>query len=184
MSAGKGGIGLAVKPEKVRQVAQFQEDLENSQGVILVDYRGLSVTESNDLRRKLREAGATFRVVKNTLARRAAVQAGVSGADDIFIGPTAAAIAWSDPVESAKALVSFNKETGKVEIKGGILGLQLISAADVQRLADLPSRQELLAKVVGGAAAPLVGFASVTRALLRDVVSVFDALRRQREEAA
>lgn len=175
---------MAVKPEKVRQVERFEQDLRNSQGVILVDYRGLTVSESNELRQRLREAGAEFRVIKNTLARRAAEQAGVENIDGVFVGPTAAAIALNDPVEPAKALVRFAKDSGKTEIKGGILGLRYITPQEVQKLADLPSRQELLAKVVGGAAAPLVGLVSVTSGLLRNVVSVIDALRRQREEAA
>src|SRR5690606_18528755 len=83
----EGGMAMAVKPEKVRQVERFEQDLRNSQGIILVDYRGLTVSESNELRQRLREAGAEFRVIKNTLARRAAEQAGVENIDGVFVGP-------------------------------------------------------------------------------------------------
>lgn len=175
---------MAVKREKIEQVARLEDDIKNSQGVILIDYRGLSVPESNELRQKLREAGAEMRVVKNTLARRAAEQAGVENVDEIFVGPTAAVFAPVDPVAPAKALVDYAKETGKTSIKGGILGLQLISADQVKELADLPTREELLAKVAGSFAAPLVGFASVVSGLLRNVVNVLDAVRKQKEEAA
>ena len=175
---------MPTRAEKVQQVAEIEAKLRDAQGAIVVDYRGLTVAEDQELRRRLREAGVEYRVVKNTLARRAAEAVGIRGVDGLFEGPTAIAFALTDPVPPAKELTRFAKDVGKITIKGGILGDRVVDAEAVRQLSELPSRQELLARVIGGAAAPLIGFAAVTRGLLRNVVYAFDALRRQREEAA
>lgn len=175
---------MSVRPEKVQQVEELTEKLSASEAVVLVDFRGLSVGESNELRRRLSEAGVEFRVVKNTLTLRAANQLGIEGLEEILHGPTAAAFALQDPVAPAKELTRFAKEFQKLTVKAGILGAKVVDAAEVQRLADLPSKEELLARVVGGASGPLYGFAAVTSGLLRKFAYALEDLRRQREGAA
>ena len=165
-------------------MAELAEKLERAQAVVLVDFRGLTVRESGELRNRLREHGVEFKVVKNTLARRAAEQLELEGIDDTLTGPTAMAFAYDDPVVPARELSRFHRDTGKPQIKGGILGRRFVGVDEVNRLAALPSRDELIARVVGGAAAPLYGFAAATSGLLRSLVYVLDALRRAQEDAA
>lgn len=174
----------AARAEKQKQVAELAEKLERAQAVVLVDFRGMSVGESSELRNRLRQHGVEFKVVKNTLAQRAAEQVGLEGVEGVFVGPTAMAFAYDDPVAPAKELTRFHKEAGKPQIKGGILGGRFVGQDEVDRLAALPGREELIGRVVGGAAAPLYGFAAVTSGLLRNLVYVVDAVRRAREEAA
>lgn len=175
---------MATRAEKTQQVRELVDKLQQAQGVVLVDFRGLTVAENGELRRRLRQYGVEFKVVKNTLARRAARQVGLEGGDGVFEGPTAMAFAYQDPVIPAKELTRFSKEVGKLQIKAGILGKRFVEADAVEKLAALPPREELLAKVVGGAAGPLYGFAAVTSGLLRKFVYAVDALRRERESAA
>jgi len=174
----------AAREEKQKQVAELAEKLERAQAVILVDFRGLTVLQSSELRNRLRPHGVEFKVVKNTMARRAAQQVGLEGVDQVFEGPTAMAFAYHDPVAPARELTRFNRETGMPQIKGGILGGRFVDVDEVNRLATMPSRDELIGKVVGGFAAPLYGLAAVTSGLLRNLVYVVDAVRRAKENAA
>jgi len=109
---------------------------------------------------------------------------GLEGVDQVFEGPTAMAFAYHDPVAPARELTRFNRETGMPQIKGGILGGRFVDVDEVNRLATMPSRDELIGKVVGGFAAPLYGLAAVTSGLLRNLVYVVDAVRRAKENAA
>lgn len=173
---------MASKAEKAKVVAGLVEELQHAAGAVFVDFRGMTVSESAELRKQLREAGVRFRVVKNTMLRLAAKELEIEDTQQAFFGPTAVAVAEHDPVAMAKVLSKFHKDSGKLEIKAGLLGTTMISVDEVQKLADLPSREELLAKVAGGIAAPLVGFAGVSSGILRNVVYAFDALRRQKEQ--
>src|SRR5690606_8680416 len=115
----RGGEPLsAARAEKEKQVAELAEKLERAQAVVLVDFRGLTVRESGELRNRLREHGVEFKVVKNTLARRAAEQLELEGIDDTLTGPTAMAFAYDDPVVPARELSRFHRDTGKPQIKG------------------------------------------------------------------
>lgn len=176
--------GLLTRAEKVALVEQLTDQLQRAQAVVLADFRGLDVAATNELRSRLRKQGVEYRVIKNTLIRRAAAQAGIEGLDSLLEGPTALAFGYDDPVVPARELARFSKDFNQLRIKGGILQGRVIDTKEIQRLAELPSRDELLAKVVGGVQAPLYGLVGVLAATLRSFVYAVDALRRQREAEA
>lgn len=171
-----------VKPEKVVQVQELQEKLRSASAVILTDFRGLNVGEINTVRRHLREAQAEYRVVKNTLLRIAASGLGITGLDALLAGPTAVAFVRGDVVEAAKVLQEFIRQARKLEVKGGFLDGRILSPTDIQTLAQLPPKQELRARVVGGIQFPLLRLVSVLSGPVRSLVYVLEAIRRQRAE--
>ncbi|HEY8552752.1 MAG TPA: 50S ribosomal protein L10 [Thermaerobacter sp.] len=175
---------MLTRAEKEALVEELAGKLQRAQGVILTDFRGLNVADTNELRRRLRAQGVEYRVVKNTLIRRAAAKAGIDGLDPLLEGPTALAFGYDDPVAPAKELSQFAKEHSQLQIKGGLLAGRVIGVQEIQRLADLPSRDELLAKVMGGIQAPLYGLVGALAATLRSFAWAVDALRRQREAQA
>lgn len=164
---------------KENEVAELQGLFTNCQAAILTDYRGISVSEDVTLRAKLREAGIEYRVAKNTLLKIACNNSGNTELDTFLSGPTAIAFA-DDPVAAAKILSEFAKSSKKTEIKAGLLNGQFMDAASVESLAKLPSREVLLAQVAGGLVAPMSSFAGVLSGMLRQVVTVFDAVREQK----
>jgi large subunit ribosomal protein L10 len=172
------------KPEKVQAVQEITEDFKSTDIFILVDPRGLTVSEVSDLRRRLRESGASLKVVKNTLAKIAAQEAGVQGLDSLLEGPTAITICRDDPVSPAKVIQGFIREKRKLTVKGGYLQKRVLGAADVEALATLPSREELIAKVIGGIAGPLYGLANVLSGPLRGFAVALDQIREKKEQAA
>jgi len=172
-----------VKPEKVAAVERIVEKLRSNEVYYLVDFRGLSVGDATELRSRLRANGADLMVVKNTLAKRAAAEAGIEGLDQLFEGPTAIAYCGADPVAPAKTLVGFVKEKKKLVIKGGFLQSHILLQAQVEQLAQMPSREELIARVVGGIAAPLYGLANVLTGPIRGLVVALDQIREQKAAA-
>jgi large subunit ribosomal protein L10 len=137
------------RPDKVAVVEEVREGLTGSAATLLTHYRGLSVTELAELRTKLRAANARMRVAKNTLARRAAQEAGIEGFDDLLIGPTGLVFCDEDPVGPAKALRDFAKDHPELIVRGGYLDGAVLSEEEATKLADLDSREELLAKLAG-----------------------------------
>lgn len=172
------------RPEKVAAVEEIRQQLEESQAVFVTDYRGLTVSELTTLRRQLREVGTEYKVVKNTLTRRAAAEIDADALDPLLVGPTAVAFAREDAVATAKALNDFAKESRILEIRGGLLEGKLLTFDDVQALADLPPREVLLGQVVGGIQAPIAGFVSVLQGTLRNLVYALNAVREQKGGAA
>ncbi len=168
------------RPEKVDEVTQLEAKLKKASAVILTDFRGLTVREISTLRGKLREAGVEYRVVKNRLLGIAGKTAGIDGLTPFLEGPTAAAFTPSDPVAAAKIIQEFIRQTRKLAVKGSIVAGHVYDGAHTKALADLPSRQQLLAQVLSGIAAPLVGLASVLSGLPRNLVYALDQLRQQR----
>jgi large subunit ribosomal protein L10 len=168
--------------EKEAEVSRLQELFKNNETAVLTNYRGLTVAQDVQLRRQLREAGVVYHVAKNTLIKLACHANDQQALDPYLEGPTAVAFA-QDPVTVAKLLTAFIKEVKKTEIKAGLLGAKLISAAEVETLAKLPARDVLLAQVVGMFQAPLAGFAGVTSAMLRQLVTVTDRIREQKAAA-
>lgn len=164
-------------------VSDIREKLEGSTAVVLTDYRGLNVAQATALRAKLRQANVEYRVLKNTLTLLAAREAGIEGLDEALKGPTAVAFS-PDPVSAAKILSEFAKTNKHLEIKGGVLEGKLISREEIKALAELPSREVLLSKVLGGMQAPLANFASVLNAPLRQLAQVVNAVREQKETNA
>jgi large subunit ribosomal protein L10 len=171
------------RPEKTAAVEGLQARLRGSSAVILTDFRGLTVSEITQLRGRLREAGAEYRVVKNRLLGIACRAAGIDDLGAMLEGPTAAAFAGDDPVAAARIIQEFSRQTRKLAIKGSIVAGRLYDEARTRALADLPGRPELLARVVGGIAAPLTGLAGVLAGLPRNLVYALDQIRRQREAA-
>src|SRR5947207_5331024 len=129
-----------VRADKATAVAELSEQFRNSSATVLTEYRGLTVRQITDLRRSLGRT-TTYAVAKNTLAKRAATDAGISGLDSLFTGPTALAFVTGDPVEAAKGLRDFAKTNPLLVIKGGVFEGKAISADEVRRLADLESRE-------------------------------------------
>jgi len=166
--------------EKAKVVAEIEEMIKNAQAAVLVDYRGLTVAEMTELRRKLKEKGAEIKVVKNTLTKRAVNNLGITGLDAFLEGPTALTVAKEDPAAAAKVLFDFAKTHPKLEIKAGIIEGVVLEKDQVKALADLPSREVLLAKVLGGMQAPLYGFAGALAGVLRKFVYALEAIRKQK----
>lgn len=172
------------RPNKVAEVEALEERLRNSTIVILTDYRGLTVGEIGTLRGKLRGASLEYRVAKNTLLSRAAQKVGVKGLDPHLSGPTAVVFGKDDPGVPARLLQDFIRQFRKLEIKGGVVEGHALDAAAVQALATLPSKPELLARVVGGIQAPLYSLVMVLNAAPRGLVTALDAIRKKREAEA
>ncbi|KYH33702.1 50S ribosomal protein L10 [Neomoorella mulderi] len=169
---------------KAAVVAEIKEKLGNSIVTILADYRGMNVAEMTSLRRQLREAGVEFKVVKNTLTRRAAQELGLDALEPFLEGPTAAAFSLNDPAAPAKILSEVMRNSKTFQIKAGVLQGRVIGLDEIKALADLPSREQLLAKVVGGFQAPLAGLVNVLAGNIRNLVYVLEAIRKKKEEAA
>ncbi len=155
-----------VLEQKKQVVAQLVETLKSAQAGVLVDYRGLTVEEDTDLRRKLREAGVEYKVVKNTLTRFAANEVGLSGLDNELNGPTALAISAEDPVAPAKVLSDFAKSNECLKIKAGFLDGAVISLDEVTKLAKTPSRETLIAQIMGSLNAPISNLVRTLQALV------------------
>ena len=177
------GAHAMARPEKTAEVEQLEAKLRAAGGVILTDFRGLTVGEITTLRGKLREAGVEYRVVKNTLFALAAKSIGVQGLEAYLAGPTAAAFVGRDPVAAAKIIQEFIRQTRKLTIKGSVISGQAYNQARTKALADLPSREQLVAQVVGGIAAPLSGLAGTLSALPRKLVYALEQIRQQRDVA-
>lgn len=171
-----------IRPEKAGKVAELKDLLSSSKGAVLVDYCGLTVAEDTELRSKMREAGVKYMVAKNTFIRIAAKEAGIEGLDAYLEHNTAVAFSAEDPVAPAKILNDFSKDHKALEIKAGILDGKVIALDEVKALAELPSREELLAKLVGSMQAPISGFVNVLHGTLRNFVYVLDAIRDKKEK--
>lgn len=167
------------KAEKEVIIAELTEKFENSKVAILADYSGLNVGEATRLRRLLREANCEFKVAKNTLVGLVVKKQGLETIEPYLEGPVGIAFS-NDPVAPAKVLADFIREAKKMEIKVGVLDGNVIDANTVRELAELPSRDVLLAKVLGGMQAPLYGFAGVLQGTLRSFVYALEAVRQQR----
>ncbi|HHZ19226.1 MAG TPA: 50S ribosomal protein L10 [Firmicutes bacterium] len=167
------------RPEKEAIVAEVQEKISRSQAVVLADYRGLNVEEINLLRKKLREAGVEYRVIKNTLIRLAAKNAQIDGLDPYLEGPTAIAFGYDDPVAPAKIMSDFAKDHKNLELKAGLLGDKVIDVDGVKALANLPSRTALLAQLAGLLQAPMRGLVTVLSGPMRNAVYALEAIRKK-----
>ncbi len=172
------------RPEKELIVQSISEKLDRARSSILTDYRGLNVHEITELRRRLTAAGIEYRVLKNTLTGLAAKKANIEGLDPYLEGPLAIAFGYDDPVAPAKIIYEFAKDHKTLEVKGAILDRKVIDAQSVKSLAELPSREQLLAMVLRAIQGPLSGLANALQGNLRNLVYSIDAVRRQKEEQA
>jgi large subunit ribosomal protein L10 len=169
------------RPEKVQAVTDIREGLETAEAVFLTEYRGLSVKAVQDLRNAVRASGADYKVVKMTLARLAAGDAGIDGLDEYLVGPTALAFANSDPVATAKALNDFSKAHEVFVLKAGYFSGNILTPEEVSKLAEIEPREVLLAKIAGAAKAPLFSAASLFASFNRNAASAFSQLLDKKE---
>ncbi|MBB5121518.1 50S ribosomal protein L10 [Streptomyces eurocidicus] len=169
------------RPDKSAAVAELTDKFRSSNAAVLTEYRGLTVAQLKTLRRSLGE-NAQYAVVKNTLTKIAAGNAGITLEDELFAGPTAVAFVTGDPVESAKGLRDFAKENPNLIIKGGVLDGKALSADEIKKLADLESREVLLAKLAGAMKGKQSQAAALFQALPSKLVRTVDALRDKVEQ--
>jgi large subunit ribosomal protein L10 len=165
--------------EKVSAVAEITEQFANSSAAVITEYRGLSVKQVTQLRRALGR-DTTYAVVKNTLTRRAAAEAGVALDESLLVGPTAIAFVSGDPVEAAKGLRDFARTNPLLVIKGGVLDGKSLSAAEVAQIADLESREVLLAKLAGALKALPTRAAGLFQAPLSQMARLAKALEEKK----
>jgi large subunit ribosomal protein L10 len=168
--------------QKDATVAELTKNFEDSTAVLLTEYRGLTVAELKELRNSIRQ-DAEYAVVKNTLTKIAANNAGISALDDELKGPSAVAFVHGDPVAVAKGLRAFAKAHPLLVVKGGFFDGAPLSAEEVDKLADLESREVLLAKLAGAMKASLFGAAYLFNAPLAQAARAVDALRQKQEAA-
>lgn len=171
------------RPDKVAIVEEITGKLTESVAVFVTEYRGMKVGQMANLRSPLRVAGAEHKVYKNTLARLAATDAGYESLNEYLLGPTALTFVTGDSVAAAKALLDHSKTNPLLVIKGGVLGTSPMSADDIKALANLPSREELLARLAGAFQAPLVKTAGLLQALPRNFAYGLSALIDQKAAA-
>ncbi len=179
---------MPVTSAKQAIVADLKEQLTAAKGTVLVSYKGLTVAQDTKLRRNLREAGVSYRVVKNTMLRIAAQEASIEGLEQYLEGTTAMATSSEDAVAPAKVISDFIKENKLdaaeiLTVKAGLLDGNVIDANEVKALAALPSREVLIAKVLGSMQAPISGMVNVLQGTIRNAVYVLEAIRQQKESA-
>lgn len=165
---------------KADTVETLRQTIASQKGAVVAEFKGLTVAEITSLRRKLREVNAEFRVVKNTLIRLAAKDTEFSGLDEHFKGPTAVAFTFGDPVALAKAMKTFAATSPKVTLKAGFLDGKSLNAKEVEALADVPSREVLLGRMVGSLASPLTRLVQVLSGPQRKLVYALDSIRTQK----
>ena len=168
------------RPEKAAGVKELTDKFSSAKSLVITDYLGLNVAEITELRSKLREAGVEFKVVKNTLATIAANDVEMEEMTEYFSGPTAIAFGEDDAVSPAKILVEFAKDHEVLEIKAGLLNGEIISKDKVESLAEIPSREELLAKAFASMKAPLSGLVNVLQGNIRGLVQVLNQIKEEK----
>ena len=175
---------LKIRPEKVAIVEEMKERL-SSKGVALLSFNKLTVKDATQLRRVFREHGVEYKVIKNTLTRIAANELGYEGLDELLTGANGLAISKDDPVAPAAALKAFlkDKKTQSLQGKAGVLDGKVIGPAEMQALADLPSREQLLAMVVSAMQAPITSLARALNGNIQNLAYALEAVRKQKESA-
>lgn len=169
--------------QKREVVNGISEKMKAAKAMVFTDYRGLTVQQDTELRSALRKAGVDYKVVKNTLTRFAANENGLEGLDTFFNGPTAMASSDSDPVAPAKVLSEYAKKYDKLELKVGVLEGKIIDVNGIKALAELPSRDVLIARVLGGFNAPISGFVNVLNGNIRGLAVALNAIAEQKANA-
>jgi large subunit ribosomal protein L10 len=170
------------KESKQQVVTELHDKLKRAKAVFLADFRGMNVEKATGLRDELRKADVEYKVVKNTLLDLASRETDKEALSSQYVGPTAIALSYDDPVSAAKVLSRFAKESQAIfRLKAGVLSGKLISVAEIQALADLPSREVLLAKMLGSMNAPATNFVGVLAAVPGSFVRVLNAIKMQKE---
>jgi large subunit ribosomal protein L10 len=168
------------KPDKVAAVAEIADRFRTSSATVVTEYTGLSVAQLSQLRRAL-GTSAKYRVAKNTLVKRAAEDAGIEGVEELFVGPTAIAFVEGEPVDAAKAIRDFAKDNNALVIKGGYMDGRALTVAEIEQIADLDSREVLLAKAAGAFKAKLSQAAALFQAPASQVARLAAALQEKQQ---
>ncbi|PIQ27056.1 50S ribosomal protein L10 [bacterium (Candidatus Blackallbacteria) CG17_big_fil_post_rev_8_21_14_2_50_48_46] len=170
--------------QKQDRVVELKDQFSRTKLAMVSDFRGLTVKEMTTLRRRLQDAGGDYTVAKNTLVRRALKETeGMPAIDNYLEGPTALVFGFSDPVTPVKTLLDYFKETKKeLEIRGGIVEGKVVSANDLKQIATLPSREEMVAKLMGSMQSPAQGVVITLSGVARNLVYALEAVRKQKEE--
>jgi large subunit ribosomal protein L10 len=171
---------------KRREIDSLAEKARSSEAIYIVEYRGLTVSKSTEVRKNVRDSGGEIKVTKNTLMRIALRESGIPTADEIDSGPNAYVFAYKDIAETAKALRDFTRGRGNeaLVIKGGIMGGKILSKDQVMAIADLPSREVLLATLLGVLNGPIRSFVTVLSGPARGLVTALSQIKEQKEKAA
>ncbi|HSW35030.1 MAG TPA: 50S ribosomal protein L10 [Candidatus Limnocylindrales bacterium] len=174
---------MLTRNAKEKMLEEIAREFAEAELLIVTDFRGLNVHTLSNLRRRLRDGQCRYRVTKNTLNRLACRKAGLEELESFFDGPTAIAYSSGDPVSVAKIFLEYKKENEIFSIKGGMLAGKVLSADQIRALGEIPSREVLLSRVVGGFQAPISGLVGVLQGTLRKLVYTVDAVRQMKESA-
>lgn len=169
---------------KAEQVAEIKDRFQRSKSAILIDYRGLTVEEVTGLRNDFRKQGVEYKVYKNTLINRALEESGIKGMEQYLNGPTAVAFGYQDAVAPAKIIDTTIKKLKKTQVKAGYVEGKVFDATAIQALADLPSREVLMARLLGSMQAPITGTVTVLGGVLRSVLYALKAVQELKEKAS
>lgn len=169
-----------VLERKKKEVSTVAESLKSACAGVIVEYKGINVADDTKLRRELREANVSYKVVKNTILSRAANEAGIAGIDPVLEGTTALAVSEDDYVAAARILCNFAKENKFFKIKLGFIDGEVVNSDRVVELSKLPSKEVLLAQVLGGLNAPITGFVTVLNGTLKGLVVALNAIAEKK----
>lgn len=172
---------MGSKPVKEKMINELKEEITNASVAIVTDYRGLTVEEITTLRRGLQEKDAEYTVMKNTLAKIAVRDTKYEPLSQFLVGPTAVILGHTDQVGPVKVLTQFMKKAKKVTIKGGMLDSSVLNEDSVKQLSDMPSKEELIARMLGSINSPATGIVSCVNGVARNLVVCMDQIRKQKE---
>ena len=175
---------METREQKKAHIDEFNEKFSRAEAMFVTNYRGVDSNDMTELRKSLREAGVEYKIMKNTLARLAVKETPYEGLADSFTGTTAVAISYKDCTLAAKSLVAFIKEQPKLEIKTAAIGSKVLAFADVENLAKLPGREELLGKLLGGLNAIPGSLVCTLAAVPRKLLYCLNAVKEAKEKAA
>lgn len=165
-------------------IEEIKEKINNAESMVLVDYRGLNVSQLTELRSQYRNSGVEYKVYKNSMMRFAFKDAGMEEFNQYLKGPSAIAFSYDDPVPAAKITSEFAKDNDKLEIKAGIVDGRIIDLDGIKNLAELPPKDVLIAQTLGGLNAPIQGFANVLQGTIRGLAIVLNRVAEEKEKTA